>query len=166
MASQGSSRLYIDQVVKCSPLSNATNYLQGWRLALSAKTIPGAFAFFHKHHHSAAVATVLCAGIANEIGLSYIPIAKFGFCLQGTYKEALALKYRWTPSHSQSCDCGSTCTFTVEHGLSCPSGGFPINRNVFGANLRYHVKSEDFIFSQQSKTRYCGCEWPKSYNSL
>ena len=38
------------------------------------------------------------------------------------------IRYNWTPSHLASrCACGSN--FTVEHALSCPTGGFTIIRH-------------------------------------
>ncbi len=61
--------------------------------------------------------------------LTSLPIEEFGFCLhKGAFKDALALRYGWTPSGIPlSCDCGSA--FTVEHALSCPRGGFPTLRH-------------------------------------
>ena len=66
--------------------------------------------------------------LAKEKGasswLTSLPIKEFGFCLhKGAFSDALALRYGWplsrTPSH---CACGNS--FTVEHTLSCPRGGF------------------------------------------
>ena len=71
--------------------------------------------------------------LASEKGasnwLTSLPIEEFGFCLhKGAFRDALALRYGWPPSNVPlHCVCGST--FTVEHVLSCPRGGFPIIRH-------------------------------------
>ena len=68
--------------------------------------------------------------LASEKGasnwLTTLPIQEFGFSLhKGAFADALALRYRWTPTRIPvSCVCGSS--FTVEHVLSWPRGGFPI----------------------------------------
>ena len=67
--------------------------------------------------------------LANEKGasnwLTSLPIEGFGFCLhKGAFTNALALGYGWTPSQiPMNCACGNT--FSVNHALSCPRGGFP-----------------------------------------
>ena len=71
--------------------------------------------------------------LASERGasnwLTSLPIEEFGFCLhKGAFSDALALRYGWTPSRiPMECACGTT--FTVEHALSCPRGGFPTIRH-------------------------------------
>ena len=71
--------------------------------------------------------------LASERGasnwLTSLPIEEFGFCLhKGAFTDALALRYGWPPSHTPMfCECGTS--FTVEHVLSCPRGGFPIVRH-------------------------------------
>ena len=71
--------------------------------------------------------------LASEKGasnwLTSLPIEEYGFCLhKGAFKDALALRYGWSPSNIPlHCECGSA--FTVEHVLSCPRGGFPIVRH-------------------------------------
>ena len=71
--------------------------------------------------------------LASERGasnwLTALPIEEFGFCLhKGAFADALALHYGWTPTRIPvSCVCG--ISFTVEHVLSCPRGGFPILRH-------------------------------------
>ena len=71
--------------------------------------------------------------LASEKGasnwLTSLPIEEFGFCLhKGAFKGVLALRYGWLPSNIPlHCVCGSS--FTVEHVLSCPRGGFPIIRH-------------------------------------
>ena len=67
--------------------------------------------------------------LASERGasnwLTFLPIEEVGFCLhKGAFTDALALRYGWTPSRiPMDCACGNT--FTLEHALSCPRGGFP-----------------------------------------
>ena len=71
--------------------------------------------------------------LASERGtsnwLTSLPIKEFGFCLhKSTFTDALALRNGWTPSRiPMNCACGNT--FTVEHALSCPRGGFPTIRH-------------------------------------
>ena len=71
--------------------------------------------------------------LASERGasnwLTSLPTEEFGFCLhKGAFTDALALRYGWPPSHTPMfCECGAS--FTVEHVLSCPRGGFPIVRH-------------------------------------
>ena len=71
--------------------------------------------------------------LASERGasnwLTSLPIEEFGFCLhKGAFTDALVLRYGWTPSRiPMECACGTT--FTVEHALSCPRGGFPTIRH-------------------------------------
>ena len=68
--------------------------------------------------------------LAQERGasswLTSLPIKEHGFTLhKGDFRDALALRYGWTPVRSPSC--GSS--FSVEHSLSCPKGGFPTIRH-------------------------------------
>ena len=47
---------------------------------------------------------------------------------KGAFYDALALRYDWSPSNiPKSCPCGTS--FSIEHALSCPKGGFPILRH-------------------------------------
>ena len=50
-------------------------------------------------------------------------------CLhKSAFVDALALRYGWAPSRTPTtCACGAT--FSVEHVLSCPKGGFPSIRH-------------------------------------
>ena len=81
--------------------------------------------------------------LASEKGasnwLTSLPIEEFGFCLhKGAFRDALALRYGWPPSNVPlHCECGST--FTVEHVLSCPRGGFPSS-----AIMRYGMLRRPF----------------------
>ncbi len=71
--------------------------------------------------------------LASEQGssawLTSIPIKEFGFSLhKRAFQDALALRYNWQPSLLPSyCTCGKT--FSIEHALSCPKGGFPSIRH-------------------------------------
>ena len=53
------------------------------------------------------------------------PLEEFGFSLhKGTFWDAIALRYGWLPPDCPAhCACGSS--FSVQHALSCPKGGFP-----------------------------------------
>ena len=73
------------------------------------------------------------ANLASEKGasswLTTLPIDTHGFALhKGGFRDALCLRYNWTPPHLPTkCACGSN--FTIEHALSCPTGGFTIIRH-------------------------------------
>lgn len=64
-----------------------------------------------------------------SIWLTALPIAEHGFSLhKSAFRDALALRYGWQPDHLPlECVCGSD--FTVDHALSCPRGGFTIQRH-------------------------------------
>ena len=74
--------------------------------------------------------------------MTSLPIEEFGFSLhKGAFFDALALKYGWLPARLPShCTCGNT--FTVEHSLSCPRGGFPIIRHNEIRDLTANLLSE------------------------
>ena len=84
--------------------------------------------------------------LAQEKGasswLTSLPIKEFGFSLhKGAFRDALALRYNWEPSHLPAkCDCGKT--FTVEHALSCPKGGLPTVRHNEIRDLTTNLLSE------------------------
>ena len=71
--------------------------------------------------------------LARERGssswLTSLPIKEHGFCLhKSAFVNALALRYGWAPSETPTtCACGAS--FSVEHVLSCPKGGFPSIRH-------------------------------------
>ena len=71
--------------------------------------------------------------LAHERGssswLTSLPIKEHGFCLhKSAFVDALALRYGWAPSRTPTtCACGAS--FSVEHVLSCPKGGFPSIRH-------------------------------------
>ena len=61
--------------------------------------------------------------------LTVLPLEEHGFSLhKGAFVDALALRYGWTPSRLPTC-CVCGASFTVEHALSCPCGGFPSIRH-------------------------------------
>ena len=71
--------------------------------------------------------------LANERGasilLATLPLEEHGFCQsKAAFRDALCLRYYWplkdVPPH---CVCGKT--FSDEHCLSCPTGGFPAIRH-------------------------------------
>ena len=66
--------------------------------------------------------------VASEKGASTwliaLPPIEHGFALhKWSFRDALCLRYGWTPSYLPShCVCGKD--FTIEHALSCMCGGF------------------------------------------
>ena len=75
----------------------------------------------------------LAMNLAQEKGasswLTALPLEEHGFTLhKSAFRDAMALRYGWTPSQIPShCVCGQS--FTVQHALSCPRGGFPSIRH-------------------------------------
>ena len=71
--------------------------------------------------------------VASESGastwLSLLPIQEHGFALhKGAFRDALCLCYGWQPNLLPStCVCGKT--FSIEHALNCPCGGYPSIRH-------------------------------------
>jgi len=71
--------------------------------------------------------------LATEKGasswLSTLPIQEHGFALhKAAFYDAIAMRYGWMPTNvPTSCACGKS--FSVEHALSCPKGGFPSLRH-------------------------------------
>ena len=74
--------------------------------------------------------------------LTTLPISEHGFALhKGAFHDALALRYGWDPPNTPShCICGKS--FTVEHALSCPFGGYPTLRHNEIWNLTANLLSE------------------------
>ena len=50
------------------------------------------------------------------------PLQQYGFSLHKTEFHD-ALPYDWCPPYLDFCLCGEK--FTIDHSLSCPTGGFP-----------------------------------------
>ena len=68
--------------------------------------------------------------------MTALPIADHGFTLhKGAFWDALCLRYNWTLPHlPTSCVCGAG--LTVEHALTCPTGGYTfIRHNEIRDNL-------------------------------
>ena len=91
-----------------------------------------------------------CIELSQEKGvstwLSALPIDDHGFALhKSAFRDALSLRYNWplenTPS---SCSCGHQ--FSVDHALSCPTGGFPSIR---------HNEVRDITASLLSEVCHC-----------
>ncbi|XP_062508484.1 uncharacterized protein LOC134184756 [Corticium candelabrum] len=61
--------------------------------------------------------------------LTAIPLEQHGFTLhKSAFRDALCLRYGWHPSNLPDiCPCGSK--FSVDHSLSCPTGGYPSIRH-------------------------------------
>ena len=77
-----------------------------------------------------------------SIWLTSLPIDINGFALNKTsFRDALCLRYGWpftgTPSH---CVCGNS--FTLDHLLSCPTGGFPSIRHNEVRDITANLLSE------------------------
>lgn len=73
------------------------------------------------------------AELAKEKGasswLNVLPIERHGFSLhKSAFRDALCLRYGWRPPHlCDECPCGKQ--FSVDHALSCPTGGYPTIRH-------------------------------------
>ena len=84
--------------------------------------------------------------LAQERGasswLTTLPLEEFGLTLhKGAFRDAIALRYGWQPALTPStCACGTS--FSVEHALSCPMGGFPIVRHNEVRDLTAKLMSE------------------------
>ena len=84
--------------------------------------------------------------LAQERGasswLTILPLEEFGLTLhKGAFRDAIALRYGWKPALIPStCACGTS--FSVEHALSCPMGGFPIVRHNEVRDLTAKLMSE------------------------
>ena len=92
---------------------------------------------------------------ATETGasswLNALPIHEHGFALhKGAFRDAICLRYGWHPSGlSSTCACSKS--FTVEHAMNCPAGGFPTMR---------HNELRDFIASLLSEVCHNVCVEP------
>ena len=74
-----------------------------------------------------------CVELAKEKGascwLTTLPIKQHGFTLhKSAFRDALCLRYGWQPPRlPDRCPCGAS--FTIDHSLSCPTGGYPTIRH-------------------------------------
>ena len=84
--------------------------------------------------------------LAQEKGasswLTSLPLKEFNLALhKGAFHDATALRYGWLPKNIPThCSCGSS--FTVEHALFCPKGGFPIMRHNEVRDLTANLMAE------------------------
>ena len=84
--------------------------------------------------------------LAQEKGasswLTARPIEEFGFSVhKGAFRDAIVLRYGWLPLDCPAqCACGSS--FSVQHALSCPKGGFPTLRHNKVRDLTAKVMME------------------------
>ena len=63
-----------------------------------------------------------------SIWLTALPIDEHGFALHKAFRDSLSLRYGWPLQNSPShCSCGQP--FSVEHALTCKTGGFPAVRH-------------------------------------
>ena len=74
-----------------------------------------------------------CMELSQEKGasvwLTALPIDNYGFALhKSACRDALSLRYDWPFNNQPSyCNCGHS--FSIDHALSCPTGGFPSIRH-------------------------------------
>ena len=61
--------------------------------------------------------------------LTVLPVTSHGFSLpKASFRDALCLRYGWQPEHLPAhCSCGQA--FTIDHALSCVSGGYSVLRH-------------------------------------
>ena len=84
--------------------------------------------------------------LAQEKGasswLTSLPIEEFGFSLhKGAFWDALALRYGWSPLNLPV-HCTYGTSFSVQHALSCPKGGFPTLRHNEVQDLTANLMAE------------------------
>ena len=86
------------------------------------------------------------AELASEKGayswLTALPVAAHGFALhKSAFRDALCLRYNWTPTDlPRACVCGAA--FTIEHALTCPTGGVTIIRHNEVRDLTANLLTE------------------------
>ena len=74
--------------------------------------------------------------------LTALPLEEHGFALhKGAFRDALCLRYEWRPPLLPS-QCVCDKTFSVEHALSCPHGGFPTIRHNEIRDITAHLMSD------------------------
>ena len=77
-----------------------------------------------------------------SIWLTSLPLEEFGFSLhKRAFADAIALRYGWTPPNLPT-HCGCGVSFSVEHSLSCPKGGFPTIRHNQLRNMTASLLTE------------------------
>ena len=77
-----------------------------------------------------------------SIWLTSLPLDEFGLSLhKRAFTDAIALRYGWAPPNTPThCACG--ISFSVEHSLSCPKGGFPTIRHNQLRNMTASLLTE------------------------
>ena len=74
--------------------------------------------------------------------LPYIPIEEHGFALhEVAFRNAICLRYGWRPPLLPS-QCVCNKTFSMEHALSCPCGGFPTIHHNEIRDITAHLMSD------------------------
>ena len=74
-----------------------------------------------------------CVELSQEKGasvwLTALPIENHGFTLhKSAFRDALCLRYNW-PLNNQPSQCNCGHSFSIDHALSCSTGGFPSIRH-------------------------------------
>lgn len=74
--------------------------------------------------------------------LTVVPVNAHGFSLpKGQFRDALCLRYGWHPDHLPThCSCGQP--FTIDHALSCVTGGYSVLRHNELRDLTASVLNE------------------------
>ena len=87
-----------------------------------------------------------CMDLSQEKGasiwLTALPISAHSFTLhKAAFRDALSLRYHW-PIHNQPSTCACGQSFSVDHALSCPTGGFPSIRHNEVRDITASLMSE------------------------
>jgi hypothetical protein len=106
------------QEVKRNLITDRNNHLAAYTESLKSEMDP-----------STQLSLSLSLGKGASLWLSTLPISSHGFHLsKSAFRDAVHLRYGWEiPNTPLSCQCGHT--FTLDHIMSCPTGGFPIIRH-------------------------------------
>ena len=86
-----------------------------------------------------------------SIWLTALPINAHYFALhKSAFRDALSLRYHW-PIHNQPSACSCGHAFSIDHALSCPTGGYPSIR---------HNEVRDITASLMSEVCHSVCTEP------
>ena len=74
--------------------------------------------------------------------LTVLPVTSHGFSLpKSAFCDALCMRYKWQPDHLPShCACGQA--FSIDHALSCATGGYSVLRHNELRNFTASVMQE------------------------
>ena len=74
--------------------------------------------------------------------LTVLPVTSHGFSLpKSAFRDALCMRYNWQPDHLPShCACGQA--FSIDHALSCATGGYSVLRHNELRNFTASVMQE------------------------